>query len=262
MTPSVEKYLALIGIAARQARRARAEMFGRAMFFIVLLGVFSSLWRAVAEAGMPLAAEPKTLVWYLAITEWIILSAPLVHFDVQEAIRRGDIVCQLGRPVSWVGAAFCEALGALMVRMPVLFVTAAVCATMFAGWTPPVRVMVAVVPVGVLAGGLMTGMNLGIGLLAFWLGDVSPVSWVWQKLLFVFGGLLMPIELYPNIVRQLAPLTPFPSVLSGPASIVLHQSASGALMVAGGIVWWGVVTAIVVSLIFRRALGALTVNGG
>ena len=262
MSPWLEKYLALIGIAARQTRRARAEMFGRAVFFVVVLGVFSSLWRAVAEAGMPLAAEPKALVWYLAITEWIILSTPQVHFDVQEAIRRGDIVCQLGRPVSWVGAAFCEGLGALMVRMPVLLVIAASCASIFAGWTPPLRVLLVVVPLGLFAGCLMTGLNLGIGLLAFWLDDVSPVSWVWQKLLFVFGGLLMPMELYPDIVRRLAPWTPFPSVLSGPASIVLHQSAAGGLLVARDLVAWGAVTAVAVSLLFRRAIAVLTVNGG
>jgi hypothetical protein len=30
-------------------------------------------------------------MWYLAMTEWILLSAPAIHVDIQEAVRRGDV---------------------------------------------------------------------------------------------------------------------------------------------------------------------------
>ena len=89
------KYAAFSRISASEARRERNELYGRMMFFAVILGVFSSLWRAVAEAGMPITADPKSLVWYLAATEWILLSAPPIHLEIQEAIRRGDVVYRL-----------------------------------------------------------------------------------------------------------------------------------------------------------------------
>src|SRR5437667_1368026 len=92
---TVFKYAAFLRVAAAHARRERGELYGRVAFFAVILGVFSSLWHAVAEAGMPIAADPKALVWYLAVTEWIVLSAPPIHIDIQEAIRRGDLVCRL-----------------------------------------------------------------------------------------------------------------------------------------------------------------------
>src|SRR5215471_8402043 len=92
----VAKYGAFLRIAAARATRERGEIYGRMVFFAVILGVFSSLWRAATEAGIPVAADPKALVWYLAVTEWIGLCAPLMHVEVQEAIRRGDIACQLG----------------------------------------------------------------------------------------------------------------------------------------------------------------------
>ena len=127
MTAAVAlKYGGFVRIAAAQARRERGELYGRVTFFAVILGVFASLWHAVAEAGMPVAAEPRALVWYLAATEWIVLSTPPIHIEIQEAIRRGDIVCQLGRPASYVGAKFAEGLGLLATRAPVLGVTACV----------------------------------------------------------------------------------------------------------------------------------------
>lgn len=256
------KYVAFLRISFALARRAKGEVYGRVIFFVVILGVFSSLWTAVAEAGMPLALEPRAMVWYLAITEWIVLSAPPLHFDIQEAVRRGDIVCQLGRPVSWVAAVFAEGLGMLIARAPLLFVTACVCAGVFTGWVPPFHVLAVVAPLGVAASALIMALWIAIGLLAFWLGDVGPVSWVWQKLLFVFGGLLMPIELYPAFVRAVAPFTPFPSVLSRPASLVLQGSGAGAVSLALNLVEWAALTALVTGFLFRRAARALTLNGG
>jgi len=256
------KYGAFLRIAAAGARQARAELYGRAVFFIVLLGVFTSLWTAVKEAGMPIAAEPGALVWYLAITEWIVLSVPTIQIDIQEAIRRGDVVCQLGRPVSYVGAMLAEGIGALLVRMPLLFVVA--CAMSFAltKHLPPIAVLAVVAALGLVAAALLTALYVGLGMIAFWLGDASPLWWVSQKLLFVLGGMMMPLTLYPDVIQRIAAFTPFPAILAGPATLALHGSVEGAgsvvLMLAG----WSATTIIALELLFRRATRTMTLNGG
>jgi ABC-2 type transport system permease protein len=258
----IARYSAFSRISATQARRERNELYGRMAFFVVILGVFSSLWRVVAEAGMPLAADPKSLVWYLAATEWILLSAPPIHIEIQEAVRRGDVVYRLGHPVSYVAAEYASGLGLLAVRAPFLGLTAFVCAFAFTRWTPPLSALLVVVPFGLAASALITALYLGIGLLAFWLQDVAPVYWVWQKLMFVLGGLMLPLEIYPAFIRRAALFTPFPSMLAGPASFVLgaHLVTAGAL--AGRLAGWSVVTALGVVWIFRRAVSRLTLNGG
>src|SRR5437773_525986 len=168
----VFKYAAFLRVAAAHARQARGDLYGRVAFFAVILGVFSSLWHAVAEAGMPIAADPKALVWYLAVTEWIVLSAPPIHIDIQEAIRRGDIVCRLARPVSYAGAAFAEGIGLLLVRAPLLGATAGMCAFVFTGWTPPPGALLYVVPFGLAAAALLTALYLW---LALW--PSCPKAW-------------------------------------------------------------------------------------
>src|SRR5215471_1831411 len=262
MAARLAKYSAFSRIAATQARRERNELYGRMAFFVVILGVFSSLWRAVAEAGMPVAADPKSLVWYLAATEWILLSAPPIHIEIQEAVRRGDVVYRLGHPVSYVAAEYASGLGLLAVRAPFLGLTAFACAFAFTRWTPPLAALLVVVPFGFAASALITALYLGIGLLAFWLQDVAPVYWVWQKLMFVLGGLMLPLELYPALIRRAAAFTPFPSLLAAPASFVLgtHLVTPGVL--AGRLVAWSLATALGVAWIFRRARSRLTINGG
>jgi len=256
------KYGAFVRIAAAQARRERGELFGRVVFFATILGVFSSLWRAVAEAGMPVAADANALVWYLAVTEWILLSAPPIHIEIQEAVRRGDVVCLLGRPVSYAGAAFAEGLGVLAVRVPLLGATACACAFFLTGWMPTPGVFVRVVPFGVVAAALITALYLWIGLLAFWLEDVSPVYWMMQKLMFVMGGLMLPLQLYPEFIRRAAVFTPFPSVLAGPASFVLPDSSVAPAALAGSLAIWIAVITLAIAGAFRRASAALTINGG
>ena len=258
----VTKYAAFSRISAAQAGRARSELYGRMAFFAVILGVFSSLWRAVAEAGMPVVTDPKALVWYLAATEWILLSAPPIHIEIQEAIRRGDVVYRLGHPVSYVVAEFAAGLGLLAVRAPLLGLTAFLCAFAFTGWAPPLSALLIVVPFGLAASALMTAMHLWIGLLAFWLDEVSPVYWVWQKLVFVLGGLMLPLELYPTFIQSAAVFTPFPAMLAGPASLVLGSHLVTPIALARSLVLWSVVTAVAVFWIFRRATSALTINGG
>jgi len=108
----------------------------------------------------------------------------------------------------------------------------------------------------------MTALYLWIGLLAFWLQEVSPVFWLWQKLMFVLGGLMLPLELYPAFVQRAAAFTPFPSLLAGPASLVLGNGFVTPGALARQLVVWSAVAALVAAMIFRRAASSLAVNGG
>jgi ABC-2 type transport system permease protein len=261
-TAHFAKYAGFSRISAREARRERNELYGRMVFFAVILGVFSSLWRAVREAGMPVDANPKSLVWYLAATEWTLLSAPPIHLEIQEAIRRGDVVYRLGHPVSYVLAEFASALGLLAVRAPFLGATAFLCAFAFTGWAPPLGTLLIVVPFGLAASALVTAWYLGIGLLAFWLQDVAPVYWVWQKLMFVLGGLMLPLQLYPAFIQRVAAFTPFPSLLAAPASFMLGTPLVPPGPLAGALVFWSCATGLAVSWTFRRAVVGVTINGG
>ena len=262
MTRVVAKYAAFSRVAIAQACRERGDVYGRVVFFAVILGVFSSLWRAAAEAGLPTAIEPRALVWYLAVTEWIVLSAPQIHVDIQEAIRAGDVVYRLGRPVSYVVAELAATFGVLAVRLPLLGLTAFLCAFAFTGWIPPADALAIVVPFGVAAAALLAALHVWIGLLAFWLHDVSPVYWVSQKLLFVLGGLMLPLEVYPGVIQRIAAFTPFPALLAGPASFMLSNGSAMPATLARDLAIWSGVTAVGLGWTFRRAATDVTINGG
>jgi ABC-2 type transport system permease protein len=260
---TLAKYLAFVRMGAVRGVTERGELYGRMLFFPIILGVFNALWTAVGEAGMPTTGAPHDLVWYLAATEWIALSAPLVYVEIQEDVRRGDIACHLPRPVSYLGATFCQGLGLLAVRALVLGLIAWVSAFVFTGQLPRTAALLSVIPFGFSAAALIVASYMLMGLLAFWLVDITPVYWVWQKALFLLGGLMLPLELYPLWMQQIGAWTPFPALLAGPGGLLLsHFSLSYALLLAARLSLWALVLAAALHLVFRRATRRLQLSGG
>src|SRR5688500_18244723 len=249
---TMAKYLAFARVAAVEALHERAELYGRVLFFGVLLGVFSALWRAVAEAGMPLAAEHHELVWYLAATEWILLSTPQRQQDIQEEVRRGDVAYQLARPASFARGQLAQCWGALLVRAPVLGAAALVWLYLFTGSLPDLRALCWLAPFGLLASAVLAQLVVALGLLSFWLTDATPLYWVATKLLVVVGGLMLPVELAPQWLQVGAGLRPFPPLLSEPAGVVLHGPAA-ALKLLPRLLLGAVWLFALVELLFWRA---------
>lgn len=258
----MNKYLAFARLGFRQARAEPGELLGRTLFFVLVLGVFSAIWRAVAESGVPTARHPAEMLWYLAVTEWVLLSAPSVQFEVEEDIRRGDVAYQIVRPASWLGARLAHGLGALAVRAPVMLVVAGIAVWSLAG--PPQRpaALIVALAFGLIASVVTTLFHVGIGVAAFWLGDVAPAYWIWQKLLFVLGGLLLPLQFYPALFVRVARFTPFPALLAGPASLATGEPLMPAGVLALTLAVWAAAGWLIVGTAFNHAVRRLQVNGG
>jgi len=256
------KYGAFARIAAIQAGRERGELYGRLAFVVVILGVFSALWRAVAEAGMPLGFDRAALVWYLAATEWILLSAPPIFVDIESDIRRGDVAYQLARPFSYLAALVAQAAGIIVVRAPIVAVAAFGCAMAVTHQAPGIGAFARVVAFGLAAMIPLAGLYILIGLAAFSVDAVSSIYWIVQKLLFILGGLMLPLTLYPEWLQRIAAATPFPALLAGPAAFMLGADADAARSLAWQLGVWSGAIAVAARLLFHRAEQSLQVNGG
>ena len=121
------KYVAIGALSFRQRLDDRAVLVGRTLFYAVILLIYSRLWRAVLGAQGSAALGDSALgqasggyVWYLAVTEWIVLAQPGIHLDIEADVRSGDVAYQLSRPLSYVGAKLSAALGELGLRQLVL----------------------------------------------------------------------------------------------------------------------------------------------
>lgn len=254
-------HIALAGM--RQTLAQRASWLGRSVFLVLILVIFERLWHAVEAEGRLPGLSARDLVWYLAVTEWIVIGMPQPHLAMEAEVRSGEIAAVLTRPVPWLAVKVAEALGALIVRLTALGLAGFAAAWLLAGGLPrePWGLALAL-PLGFLAGALGTLFYALVGLCTFWLGDCAPVAWVFQKLCFLFGGLILPLALYPDWLRAFSEWTPFAALLSGPGCLALgadlpHAAWTAAMLlvwlgVALGLLRWG----------WGRALARLDGAGG
>jgi ABC-2 type transport system permease protein len=109
---------------------------------------------------------------------------------------------------------------------------------------------------------VMTVFHAAIGVTGFWLGDVVPAYWIWQKLVFVMGGMLLPLQFYPDVFVRVAMFTPFPALLAGPASLMTGAPLMSGARLTFVLAAWAVIGWTLAHTAFARAVRQLQVNGG
>jgi ABC-2 type transport system permease protein len=78
----------------------------------------------------------------------------------------------------------------------------------------------------------------------------------------VLGGLMLPLDIYPEWLRRLAELSPFAALIYAPASLAFDFDFERALQVAGVAALWTLVCAGLLTALYGRALRVLDLNGG
>jgi len=159
---------------------------------------------------------------------------------------------------------FAEGLGTLLVRMAALSVVGFGLSLCLSGALPGggLLSLICGALTAVVAAALSLLFYAIIGLSAFFIEDTAPVFWVWQKLGFVFGGLMFPLDVYPSSLQTLASFTPFPSLLYAPGRIAIGAEPAFLWHATLVLAAWAVFATAFAQLAFQRARKALELNGG
>lgn len=236
-------------------------MFIRSLFFFTIVFIFSMLWQAT-DAHQKLF-HTQAMIWYLVITETIVLSLPIIQFEIENDIRTGDIVYQLTKPIHYLWGKIFENLGAFCFRFLVLlFLGLCLCPYLSEGYIPPFFALISAYFTAFLAGIVLTIFHACIGITACRLQDCSPLFWIWQRSTFLFGGLLLPLDFYPWYLKWIADLLPFSALLYKPAHLMLDASSSACLTVLGGIFLWGGIAIFCSKFLYDYAIRCIKINGG
>jgi ABC-2 type transport system permease protein len=259
----LEKYAAVFKIAALHALKNYKAWMGLSLFLITCLLIFSNLWQIVATRAGAHTFSPEHLLWYIAFNEWVFISLPDIQDQMEQDLRTGRLAYLISRPISYLGATFVEAIGVLSMNLLVLGLVTLLFTWGMTGSLPfhPAGLLLTVV-FGFLAGCVAVLFQMMIGLSAFWLQEVSPFYWLWEKLLFMFGGLILPLTVYPEWLQKIAYLTPFPAILGGRSALIFDFTLDYALMLAVALIGWGIIGIVGLILIYRRGLRILNIEGG
>jgi len=262
------KYSAVAGVAVRTHLAYLADFFLRSLFLVVIMFAFFQLWRTTfgtmgAEriGGFSL----REMMWYLAMTESLVLSMPRLSFLIDEQVKTGQLAYFLCRPHNYLLYLFGTYIGETLVRFPVNLLIAGGLAFATVG-PPPLEA--GVLPG--LAAAVLLGFSLNfiivaaIGLLAFWSEDTSSFYLLYSRFLMIVGGMLIPLDVMPEAVRRVAALLPTNLIVYGPARLFVGHGARAAEVWAllGRQGLWLLILGLGLAWLYRLGVKRVNVQGG
>jgi ABC-2 type transport system permease protein len=207
----------------RETWAVPGALVGVFLSYAVILSIWASLYRLLPAAALDrVALRGEQLVWYLAVAEIVAFSIGHAFRDIQDEIKNGGVSAYLVRPLGYVYLIAAQELGRMTAKIAALALPAATLAFALTHELPLRLSSVLPLALSLTAGaGLLLAAQILIGLSTAWLGTARPLYFIVQKLVFVLGGLVVPLDAYPRVLATIAWLTPFPAMLYAPASVTL-----------------------------------------
>ncbi|HKF72461.1 MAG TPA: ABC-2 family transporter protein [Stellaceae bacterium] len=257
MTPGIlHPLLAYARLGWKRTAGNPLGLVGSVLLYWLILAIFWGLWGATPlhELGAAGLTEERLLA-YLAVTEWIAFAVGLPYREVEAEIQDGTIDMRLAHPIAFGLTTLAVWIGEVGCRYVVLGIAGLAALAYAAGAIAPSLPGAAVLLLSAaLAMLLVLLWHLQIGFAAAWLGISAPTFWIWQKCLFVFGGLIMPLTIYPASLGAIARASPFAAMLFAPASLMLDGGADGAASTITLQVTWLAISVLAAVAVERAAL--------
>ncbi len=241
-----------------------AGMVTNVVFGLVRAAVMLAAVRASAGLGGYTADSMGAYVWLSQglLGALGVMGPPL---DIAERIRNGDVAVDFLRPVdiqfSYLATDLGRAACTLLLRgAPSVVVGLAVFQLTLPHSAWPYLLGTLSILLAVTISFLLL---FAVCLTGFWAVETRGVRLLYQIVATFLAGLFVPVHLFPDWLRTLAGLTPFPSLLQAPIDVVSGRAVgSQALGILAVQLFWVVVAVLLGRTLLRAGRHKLEVQGG
>jgi ABC-2 type transport system permease protein len=247
------------------ARRVVAEPAGFIVtlgLYVVVVSVLGTLWRTAAGAhgGEIATYSAAALTWYVATSEAVTVSlnTRLIE-ELGDEIGTGAVAVELLRPVSLLGIRVASEMGRVLPRLAACAFTGIVLSLLMSGRPPNGLGLLLAAPAVVLAVACNVVAQHAFAAASFWIRDARSTWFVYQKVVFVVGGMLLPLEVLPGPMAAVARALPFMAMAYAPARLASGHVEPVLLLIQAG---WLVALSAVAAAVFSAGERRLQVLGG
>jgi ABC-2 type transport system permease protein len=239
----VRLYPALLRVGFAEAIAYRSE-FLVWMLTNTLPLVMMALWVAVADDGKIGRFDSTDFVAYFLCTLVTrMLSGAWVVWEIVMEVRQGTLAQRLLRPIPPILAYSAQNLAALPLRIAVAFpIVVILLLTTARERVTGDAALLSIFAVSVIGAWLINFISMvAIGAMAFFLESALGLFGLWWALLSVFSGYVVPLELFPSGLRQIADVLPFRFMIGYPVEVLTGRVDVGEALVLLGAQWGWVV---------------------
>jgi ABC-2 type transport system permease protein len=261
----MRKYFAIFRVTLINSLAYPGELIGRSLMILPFMWIFYQLWQVTFAASGTDEINGLTVpmtIWYLLLAETIELSRPRLGNTISDAVKDGSIAYILSKPYDFLLYHYSSAMGETIFRGVINALVGGALVWFLVGPPPDVWGWPLVIITIFGAWTLNFCLAAMIGLSAFIVEDISAFQWIYQKLAFILGGLLIPLDFYPAWLQAIAKALPFSSMLYGPARLFVEPSLPAFAATFGIQLAWIAGLSLLLVVFYRHSLSYLTVNGG
>jgi len=188
-----------------------------AMLPLILMGV----WTQAAEGGSFALSAPEFARYFLCVFLVRQLTIIWVIWEFQEDVVQGHLSFKLLKPIDPVWDYLMQHLAERLTRLPFGLLIVAIFLLVYpqACFVPELEGVLLGLLASLASFLLRFLMQYTFAMLCFWTERAAAVEELWFVAYLFLSGLIAPLSVFPEAVRNFALLTPFPYLVYFPASL-------------------------------------------
>ena len=252
-------------VATMSSRWSLAEPGSLAVsvtFYAIVAVVLGALWRAAAAAngGEIVGYSGASLVWYVVASEAAFVPVPVRLIEtIGHDIASGSVAVEMLRPRSVLGVRIVTEVGRALPRLGACILVGAVIGSVMVGAPPDAASVMLAIPALLLGIICNVAAQHAFAGAAFWLRDAGSMWFLYHKLVFILGAMLLPLQVLPGWLRSIAYALPFVAMTYAPARLASGHFEPALLLLQFG---WIVVALLAARAVFTAGQRRLQVVGG
>lgn len=258
------KYAYMFKIGLNNATNYVYDYIGSQLFILIILYIFIELWSIpFGNQNIINGFTYSSTIWYLLMTESIWISNYHINETITKDVRSGDIVYKLNKPYSVVLYYFTEYISNTLLSFVSVFVLGSIFISFFVGFLDfnYFHVLLTFISIGLalILGFLFLAI---IGLIAFFLEQTEAFRWLYAKIVFILGGMMIPIDFFPQWLKTISAYLPFAFVTYYPAKLFVSFNYNLFWKTLIAQLSYIILLSILVSVIYYYCKKRVEVNGG
>ncbi len=217
--------------------------------------IFMGIWAYAADSD-PTGLDALTFIrYFLAVFVVRQFTVAWVVWEFEREVVEGKLSPYLLQPIDPVWRHLFSHVSERLARLPFIVALVGLFLLLYpqAAWLPSPSALILGAGATALAFCLRFLIQYTIAMLTFWTERATAVEQFWYLLYLFLSGMIAPLDLFPEGVRQVVLWTPFPYLIYFPVSLLIGSPVDilqGVLAIAG----WGLIFLALNRWLWRRGL--------
>lgn len=259
----MNKYVATFRIHIQESFQYFADLIATGFVTLLYVFIFYSLWRTIYTQHQVAGFTLTAMVWYFAVAQILRSGGGRPVKDISSVIQDGTISNYMNKPISFLWFQASTQIGRNFATLISSSVLVSVFVYFVIGAPDTAWFFIPLVAITILLGLVINFlMGFAIATSAFWVEDANPLHWIYDKIVFLLGGLLFPIDLLPDFFMKIARFLPTSYFVYYPARLLANFELSLFFEVIIGQIFYLFVLVFLGNFLLKRGTKKLSVNGG